>query len=114
MAPSPGFRVLGRSEPGHGGQWKESHVPARDDERVGDTLEAADLHGEVIQTLGLALFLGPRRAAPSRDEVPELEIVSRKIVGALGELEIVPALRQAAHGDLEGSETPERRKEVGS
>src|SRR2546425_662047 len=64
MAPSPGFRVLGRSEPGHGGQWKESHVPARDDERVGDTLEAADLHGEVIQTLGLALFLGPRRADP--------------------------------------------------
>ena len=68
--------MLGRGEPGHRGQREEPHVPAGDDQRVGDSLETADLHREVVEALRLTLFLGPGRAAPARDEVPELEVIA--------------------------------------
>src|SRR6266702_937596 len=104
--------LLGRGEPGHGGQWEQPDVPARDDERVGDALEAPDLHREVIETLGLALFLRPRRAAAPRDEMPKLEVIARQIVGALGELEVVAAVRETTHRDLERAEPPKGGEEV--
>src|SRR5207248_10480823 len=103
-----------RGEPRHGGQREEPHVAAGDHERVSDPLETADLHREVIETLGLALFLGPARAAASRDEMPKLEVIAREVVRAPGELKVVLALREATHGDLERSEPPERGEEVGA
>ena len=105
---------LGRGEPWHRGQREEPDVPARDDERVSDALKTPDLHREVVETLGLALFLRPRRAAAPRDEMPELEVVARQIVGALGQLKVLPALGQPAHGDLERTELPERGEEIGA
>src|SRR5439155_13201904 len=106
-------RLLGRGEPGHVRQREEPHVPAGDDKRVRYALEAADLHREVVEPLGLALFLRPGRAAAARDEMPELEIVARQVVGALVELDLVAALGQPAHRDLERSETSERGDEIG-
>src|SRR5207247_7414135 len=98
--------VVGRAEPGHVREREEPHVAARDDERVGDALEPTDLHREIVEALGLAFFLGPARAAPAGDEMPELKVVARKVVGALVELDLVAALRAAAHGDLNGAKAP--------
>jgi hypothetical protein len=106
--------LLGSCEPGHRGQRKEPNVAACDDKRVGDSLETTHLHREVIEALRLTLFLGPGRAAAPRDEMPQLEVVARQIVGALGELKVVPALGETAHRDLERSEPPERGEEVGA
>src|SRR5438876_44294 len=64
--------------------------------------------------LGIALFLRPRRAAAPRDEMPELEVIARQIVGALGELEVVAALRETTHRDLERAKPPEGGEEVGT
>src|SRR6266513_1843751 len=106
-------RLLRGREPGHVRQWEKPHVPAGDDERVGDPLQPTDLHREVIEAFGLALFLGPGRAAAARDEMPELEVVARQVVGALIELDLVAAVRQPAHRDLERTEASERGDEIG-
>src|ERR1700730_9291239 len=101
-------------EPGHGGQREEPYVAAGDDERVGDSLQTPHLHREVVESLRLTFFLGPCCAATPSDEMPELEVIARQIVGPLGELKVVPALGEAAHRDLERSEPPERGEEVGA
>ena len=46
--------------------------------------------------------------------MPELKVVARQVVGPLRELEVVPALGEAAHGDLERSKPTERGEEVGA
>jgi len=109
-----GRALLRGSEPGHVRQREEAYVPARDHQRVGDALEAADLHCEIVEALGLALLLRPGRAAPPSDEMPELEVVARQIVGALRELEVVPAMCKTAHGDLKRSKAAECSQEIGA
>src|SRR5204863_8335625 len=103
---------LGGAEPPRVREREEPHVAARDDERIGDAIEPTDLHREIVEALGLAFFLGPARAAPAGDEMPELKVVARKVVGALVELDLVAALREAAHGDLKGSKASEGGDEV--
>jgi len=101
-----------RVEPGHLRQREETHIASSEDKRVGYALEPAELHGEVIKPLGIALFLRPRASASAGDEMPELEVVAREVVGAFSQLKVVSASRKPAHRDLEGAQPSESGEEV--
>src|SRR5262245_62101382 len=106
------MKRLLRREPRHLGEGEEPHVAPRHEKRVGEPLQTAELRGEEVEPLGIALFLGPARAPTTRDEVPQLEVVARQVVGAFVELNLVPAARKTGHRDLERPEPPERGEEV--
>jgi hypothetical protein len=106
--------LLRRAEPRDVREGKEPDVPTRDDEGVGDALEAPDLHREIVEPLGLALFLRPGRPTPARDQVPELKVITGQIIRPLSELKVVAAMRKAAHRDLKRSQAAEGSQEVGA
>src|SRR5438093_3590036 len=101
-------------EPGKRGERIEAHVAAGDNERVRDSFEAPELHREIVHPLGVPLPLRPRRGAAAGDEVPELEVFAREVVGVLAQLDVIAAAREAQHRDLERAETPERCQEIGA
>src|SRR2546427_590665 len=101
-----------RVEPGHLRQREEAHIAPGEDERIGDALEPAELHREVVEALGVALFLRPRASASTGDEMPELEVVAREVVGAFSQLKVIPTSRKPAHRDLEGAQPSQGREEV--
>src|SRR5205814_269777 len=86
----------------------------RADTRHVGPLQPAELRREVIQSLRAARLQIGLLAAPSRDELPELEVVTREVVGMDGELGLVAAACEADTRGLEGREAAEGGQEVGA
>lgn len=70
------------------------------------------MRGEEVEPLGRALIERPLLAALARDELPELEVLARDVIGSLVHLHLVPAAHETDGGRLKGLEPSESGKEV--
>src|SRR2546428_3264615 len=105
-------RRLYRRDPRERWERKEPNVATGEDQRVGHTFEPAELGGEEVEALRATLVERPLLSAVPCDELPELEVVARDVIGTLLELHLVAAAHDAETHGLERREAAERGQEL--